>query len=142
MTVHFMFPFPEYDKRAAVYERVILIGNKETMQKQCTLPLTWKTFDVEFLWCYEIWVLLFHDLSLFFCNLNMWYQHVSKLVFHGLNPQKKCGEYSRQCCKRTKHDKYILKFFVLTNRYCWLLELQVGILNFRFSGFCVLTILM
>jgi hypothetical protein len=101
------------------------------MQKQCTLPLTWKMFDVEFLWCYEIWVLLFHDFSLFFYNLNIWYQHVSKLVFHGLNLQKKCGEYSRQCCKRTKYDKYILKFFILTYRYCWLLEIQVGIIKFQ-----------
>lgn len=48
MTVHFMFHFTEYDNRTAVCERVILVGKKETMQKQCTLPLTWKTFDVEF----------------------------------------------------------------------------------------------
>jgi len=54
MTIHFMFHFTEYYKRAAVCEWVILTGKKETMQKQCTLPLTWKTFDVEFLWCYEI----------------------------------------------------------------------------------------
>jgi len=44
----------EYDKRAAVCERIISIGKKETVQKQCTLPLTWKTLDVEFLWCYKI----------------------------------------------------------------------------------------
>jgi len=43
-----MFHFTEYDNRTAVCERVILVGKKETMQKQCTLPLTWKTFDVEF----------------------------------------------------------------------------------------------
>ena len=66
-----MIHFTEYDKRAAVCEGIILIGKKETMQKQCTLPLTWKTFGVEFLWCYEILVLLFRDLLLFLCNLNM-----------------------------------------------------------------------
>lgn len=131
LTVHFIDHFAEYDKTEAVCERVILTGKKENMQKQCTLPFTWKTFDVEFLWCYKIWVLLFHDLSLFFYNHNMWYQHVSELVFHGVNPQKKCGDYSHQCFKRTKHDKYILKFFILTYRYCWLLELQVGIIKFQ-----------
>jgi len=54
MTVHFMIHFAEYDRRAAVCKWVILIGKKVTMQKQCTLPLTWKTLDVEFLWCYKI----------------------------------------------------------------------------------------
>jgi hypothetical protein len=58
MTVRFMFHFTECDKRASVCERVILSSKRETMQKQCTLPSTWKTFDVEFLWCYKIWVLL------------------------------------------------------------------------------------